>query len=350
MADDVPPAEDANLVPPGDPNEWLVLGIESSCDDTGAAVVRGDGTVLGEVLASQAGVHETWGGVVPKLAQAAHSAAIDRTVEEALRISGVTPDKLTAVAVTVGPGLSLCLDVGVRKAMALTQEHQIRLVRTHHMESHAMVTWLPTAPPPRLELIAASEGKPDTVAEAATSVISFAPKVAPEVASPAPTAAPPPSTATTDSEDTAAAATAADVTTTAAAAATAAASTAASAAAAATKPSASFAPMSSTELSPDGTPPFPYLTLLVSGGHNMLVLTAALGKHTILGSTLDDSVGEAFDKTARLLGITKVRPLPRSQRASPYLPRSQRASPYLPISPASVTRVHSSHDTLVHSY
>ena len=59
-----------------------MLGIESSCDDTGAAVVRGDGTVLGEVLASQAGVHEAWGGVVPKLAQEAHAAAIDSTVEQ----------------------------------------------------------------------------------------------------------------------------------------------------------------------------------------------------------------------------------------------------------------------------
>jgi len=61
-----------------------VLGIESSCDDTGAAVVRGDGTVLGEVLASQAGVHEAWGGVVPKLAQEAHAAAIDSTIEQVL--------------------------------------------------------------------------------------------------------------------------------------------------------------------------------------------------------------------------------------------------------------------------
>ena len=70
------------VFPKGDPSKWLVLGIESSCDDTGAAVVRGDGTVLADVLASQAGIHEVWGGVVPKLAQAAHSAAIDHTVDE----------------------------------------------------------------------------------------------------------------------------------------------------------------------------------------------------------------------------------------------------------------------------
>ena len=65
-------------------------------------------------------------------------------------------------------------------------------------------------------------------------------------------------------------------------------------------------PTASTTLSPDGTPPFPFLTLLVSGGHNMLVLSSGLGRHQILGSTLDDSIGEAFDKTARLLEIHAV--------------------------------------------
>ena len=75
--------------------------------------------VLGEVLASQAGVHECWGGVVPKLAQEAHKAAIDATVEEAFRRAAIRPEDLTAVAVTVGPGLSLCLEVGVRKDCAI---------------------------------------------------------------------------------------------------------------------------------------------------------------------------------------------------------------------------------------
>ena len=67
-----------------------------------------------------------------------------------------------------------------------------------------------------------------------------------------------------------------------------------------------MAPTVSTQLSPDGVPPFPFLTLLVSGGHNLLVLTTALGAHSILGSTLDDSIGEAFDKTARLLGLPQI--------------------------------------------
>ena len=80
--------------------------------------MRGDGTVLGEVLASQAGVHEVWGGVVPRLAQEAHRNAIDQTVTEALRRSGVSPEQLTAVAVTVGPGLSMCLEVCVLRCVS----------------------------------------------------------------------------------------------------------------------------------------------------------------------------------------------------------------------------------------
>lgn len=89
----------------------LILGIESSCDDTGVAVVSASGRVLGESLASQADIHAAWGGVVPKLAQEAHEAAIDGCVEAALAAAGVRPDQLDAVAVTIGPGLSLCLRV-----------------------------------------------------------------------------------------------------------------------------------------------------------------------------------------------------------------------------------------------
>eukprot|EP01065_Artemidia_motanka_P035327 TRINITY_DN43249_c0_g1_i1.p1 TRINITY_DN43249_c0_g1~~TRINITY_DN43249_c0_g1_i1.p1 ORF type:complete len:677 (+),score=141.96 TRINITY_DN43249_c0_g1_i1:94-2031(+) len=184
--------------------ERVVLGIESSCDDTGAAVVRGDGKILGESLASQNSVHEEWGGVVPKLAREAHAGAIDATVEDALKKAGIeSHSQLDAVAVTVGPGLGPCLQVGVRKAYQIAAAAQLPIVRVHHMEAHALVTRLPSV----------SEKPP---------------------------------------------------------------------------------------------PPFPYATLLVSGGHNMALLTTALGEHTILGSTLDDSVGEAFDKTARVLGITAV--------------------------------------------
>ncbi|DBA72661.1 TPA: glutamated carboxypeptidase, variant 2 [Trebouxia sp. C0005] len=165
----------------------------------------------------QADVHAAYGGVVPNLAMEAHKAAMDSCVEDALQQAGVTAQDLSAVAVSVGPGLSLCLQVcpcvhlaglatggscdggdfhvGVRKAHQLAQQHQLKLVPVHHMEAHALVARL-----------------------------------------------------------------AADV-------------------------------------------PFPFLCMLVSGGHNMLLVAHAVGDYTLMGSTLDDSVGEAFDKIARLLGL-----------------------------------------------
>lgn len=122
----------------------VLLGIESSCDDTGAAVLTSDGKVLGEALATQAELHAPWGGVVPSIAQAAHREAIDRVVEAALSQAGISAAQLDAVAVTVGPGLSLCLDVGVRKAREVSRQHSLPLVPVHHMEvgpSHICNVW-----------------------------------------------------------------------------------------------------------------------------------------------------------------------------------------------------------------
>jgi tRNA A37 threonylcarbamoyltransferase TsaD/tRNA A37 threonylcarbamoyladenosine biosynthesis protein TsaE len=245
---------------PTDPSEWRVLGIESSCDDTGAAVITGTGEVLGEALASQEKVHEQWGGVVPKLAQQAHREAIDGTVEEALRRAGMVPPPaaaaaaaaataagqekereeggggggdgcqgLTAIAVTVGPGLGPCLQVGVKKAYELAARYSIPIVRVHHMEAHAMVTRLPQQQQQQQQLLQQEGG--------------------------------------------------------------------AAAGGAIPRPQLKLESL---------TPGFPFMTVLVSGGHNMSLLTTGIGKHTILGSTLDDSIGEAFDKTARLLGITHI--------------------------------------------
>ena len=325
----------ASVRPVGDPRSWLVLGIESSCDDTGAAVVRGDGTVLGEVLASQAGIHEVWGGVVPSLAQEAHRKAIDATVDEALRRAGISAAELSAVAVTVGPGLSLCLEVGVRKAIALTTAHQLPLVRCHHMEAHAMVTWLPSTPPPLLppprppppaEAPAAPAAAPATAAAAAAASLDntlaektkFVPTKSKAAAIPALHLPPEVPAAAADETHQLRVSSTSPELPAAAADGGAASSTPANGAMAPTastklandegarRQSRQMAPTVSTQLSPDGVPPFPFLTLLVSGGHNLLVLTTALGAHSILGSTLDDSIGEAFDKTARLLGLPQI--------------------------------------------
>lgn len=118
------------------------MGIESSCDDTGVAIVSTQGTILSNIVCSQADIHAAWGGVVPKLAQEAHMKAIDGCVEKALDDAGVTMDDIRAVGVTVGPGLSLCLRVGVSKARAICEKHNIEMIPVHHMEAHALVARL----------------------------------------------------------------------------------------------------------------------------------------------------------------------------------------------------------------
>lgn len=179
----------------------LVLGIETSCDDTAAAVVSASGTILGQYTSSQNQLHAPYGGIVPRLAAGAHAACVHDVVLQALRRAGLTSAaQLSAVAVTLGPGLAMCLRVGVSKARAVAAEHKLPLVHVHHMEAHALVARL-------------------------------------------------------------------------------------------------------TAGGLSGTLQFPFLALLVSGGHNMCVLATGVGNYTVLGATLDDALGEAFDKTARLLGL-----------------------------------------------
>ena len=100
---------------------FLVLGIESSCDDTGVAVVSSDGKVLSNVVYSQYEIHEKFGGVVPALAIEAHKANIDKAIQGALSQAGLSSvAEVDAIAVTKGPGLEVCLRVGLRKAQVCT--------------------------------------------------------------------------------------------------------------------------------------------------------------------------------------------------------------------------------------
>ena len=191
----------------------LILGIETSCDDTACAIVTKSGHVVSEVIKSQVSIHENWGGVVPTLAKEAHQNAIDDVVEECLRKAGVTDigKQVSAVAVTVGPGLSMCLRVGVRKAQKISGEYGIPIVPVHHMEAHCLVARVKEE-----EWNANSEEE---------------------------------------------------------------------------------------EEEENGVAKFPFVALLVSGGHNVLLKVEGVGRYTILGQTLDDAIGEAYDKTARLLGL-----------------------------------------------
>jgi len=208
------------------PKNAFILGIETSCDDTAAAIVTKSGHVVSQAIRSQVSIHEEWGGVVPTLAKEAHQNAIDEVVEECLSKAGVTDigKEVSAVAVTVGPGLSMCLRVGVRKAQKISGEYGIPIVPVHHMEAHCLVA--------RVK----EEEWNDGVREANAKNESI-------------------------EKDTAAAAAATEVA------------------------------------------KFPFVALLVSGGHNVLLKVEGVGKYTILGQTLDDAIGEAYDKTARLLGL-----------------------------------------------
>lgn len=197
---------------------FTVLGIESSCDDTGAAVVRSDGVILGESLASQNEIHEEWGGIVPGLAKNAHEEKIDEVIEDALRRAGLeSVDDVDAIGVTVGPGLEICLRVGTNRARDLAAKFGKPFVGIHHLEAHILMARLPA----------------DGVDAAGSFVLP----------------------ATEETHETTRAI------------------------------------------------KFPFLALLVSGGHCQILKCEGIGRYSILGGTLDDSLGEAFDKTARLLGL-----------------------------------------------
>ncbi|CAI9786012.1 unnamed protein product [Fraxinus pennsylvanica] len=180
----------------GSDDDLVVLGIETSCDDTAAAVVRSNGEILSQVVSSQADLLVQYGGVAPKMAEEAHSKVIDQVVQEALDKANLSESDLSAVAVTIGPGLSLCLRVGVKKARKLAGTYALPIVGVHHMEAHALV-----------------------------------------------------------------------------------------------------ARLVQRELQ------FPFLVLLISGGHNLLILARDLGNYVQLGTTIDDAIGEAYDKTAKWLGL-----------------------------------------------
>nr|XP_056717209.1 tRNA N6-adenosine threonylcarbamoyltransferase, mitochondrial [Euleptes europaea] len=116
----------------------IVLGIETSCDDTGAAVMDETGNVLGEALHSQGEVHLKTGGIIPLVAQQLHQENVGRIVQEALSASGVCMNDLSAVATTVKPGLALSLGVGLGYSLELVERYKKPFIPIHHMEAHAL--------------------------------------------------------------------------------------------------------------------------------------------------------------------------------------------------------------------
>jgi len=132
-----------------------ILGIESSCDETAAAVLDHDGVVLSNVISSQINVHAKFGGVVPELAARAHIGMIDKVVGDALAQARMRKGELGAVAVTRGPGLAGALLVGVNYAKALSYGLGIPLIGVNHLEGHIASAWLadPAFPLPCIVLV-----------------------------------------------------------------------------------------------------------------------------------------------------------------------------------------------------
>ena len=180
--------------------DTIILGIESSCDETAAAVLRADGTILAEAVFSQLKEHAAFGGVVPEIAARAHLQHLPGLVAGVMAKTGINYAALDAVAATSGPGLIGGLIVGASFAKGVALAHGLPFIAINHLEAHALTVRLPG-------------------------------------------------------------------------------------------------------LMPGDVPAFPYLLLLLSGGHCQCVLVEGLGRYRRLGTTLDDAVGEAFDKAAKLLGL-----------------------------------------------
>ncbi|MBQ5559563.1 MAG: tRNA (adenosine(37)-N6)-threonylcarbamoyltransferase complex transferase subunit TsaD [Lachnospiraceae bacterium] len=120
----------------------LILGIESSCDETAAAVVKNGREVLSNVISSQIELHKLYGGVVPEIASRKHIEKINQVIEEALEEASVTLDDIDAVAVTYGPGLVGALLVGVAEAKAICYAKKKPLVGVHHIEGHVSANYI----------------------------------------------------------------------------------------------------------------------------------------------------------------------------------------------------------------
>ena len=126
----------------------IILGIETSCDETAVSIIQenesGIPKILSNIVSSQFEIHKEFGGVVPELAARSHVEKINLIAKKALDESGVTLDKISAVAVTSGPGLIICLSVGLNFAKSLASSLKVPLIGVNHLEGHALSPRLQT--------------------------------------------------------------------------------------------------------------------------------------------------------------------------------------------------------------
>ncbi|MBK1661117.1 tRNA (adenosine(37)-N6)-threonylcarbamoyltransferase complex transferase subunit TsaD [Paracraurococcus ruber] len=205
-------------------DDAIVLGLESSCDETAAAVLRADGTILAEAVLSQQEEHARFGGVVPEIAARAHLEHLPRLVAQVMDRAGLGYGDLAGIAATSGPGLIGGLIVGATLGKGIAIAHGLPFVAVNHLEAHALTATLPGILP--------------------AAVLAVLPEARGRDALPA-----------------------------------------------------------AGDGRHAGPVRFPYLLLLLSGGHCQCVAVEGVGRYRRLGTTLDDAVGEAFDKSAKLLGL-----------------------------------------------
>ncbi len=191
----------------------LILGIESSCDETGAAIIKDGRYLLSNVVASQAEIHDRYGGVVPEVASRQQLATIIPVIETALDQAACSWEDIDAVAATYGPGLAGSLLVGLTVGKAIALAHNLPFLGVNHLEAHMYANWL------RGQIGAALPDDADWEYQ-------------------------------------------------------------------------------------EGDPAFPLICLVISGAHSELVLVHGHGQYELLGRTRDDAAGEAFDKVARILGLS----------------------------------------------
>ena len=195
-----------------------ILAIETSCDETSAAVVR-DGCILSNAVSSQIELHAEYGGVVPELAAREHLKNLLPVAQAALSDAKISADQLDAVAATQGPGLPMALLVGLKAAQAVAFALRKPFIGIHHHEAHLYSPWIRSA-----EHSLGSEDEADETGRDGARRSNF------------------------------------------------------------------------SNLQPN-------VSLIVSGGHTILVLVEGELKHRVLGSTVDDAAGECFDKTGKLMGL-----------------------------------------------
>ena len=291
-----------------------VLGIESSCDETAAAVVEDGARLLSNVVHSQIDIHAQYGGVVPEVAARSHIEMIHPVIDKALVDAGCTWDDIDAIAVTYAPGLIGSLLVGTLAARTLAILHDKPLYAIHHVEAHVYANFIVEEVPPSLPPVepsttasarngshSLSSWVPAELALAQTSSPLqephlFDPLVCADVVESSPGGSSPTSTPARVTRGGAAPmSNLRDI-----------------GADRVAGPESSDLRGNSGGIGDDGSgrlslpskqPTFPMLALIVSGGHSQLVLFRDHGDYKLLGQTTDDAVGEAFDKVAKIIGL-----------------------------------------------